>query len=204
VIDFEPTGHTYSIAGRRIPGVTSVIEPLERFIGVDPAVLEYASERGRAVHLACDLVDEDDLDREALDPVLVPYVEAYERFRSELRPEWEAVEQVVYSERYGYAGRLDRAGCLYGIKNQAPRVVLDIKTVAALSPVTGLQLAAYAEAYDPDRRRTPPRRFALQIKPDGTYRLQEYRERSDLSVFLAQLTIAGWCRRHNRTQEIAA
>ena len=204
MIHLDQLTHTYTTeAGTRVPGVTSVIEPLERYAGVDPAVLEWASERGRAVHLACDLLDEGDLDERSLDPEIVPYVEAYCCFLEEARPSWSAIEHVVHSERYGYAGRLDRVGTLACLRG-SPRVVCDIKTVAALSPVTGLQLAAYAEALRTDQRTKTLRRFALQLRHDGAYRLKEYTERSDLSVFLAQLTVAGWCRRHNRPQEIRA
>jgi len=206
-IGFEPVSHTYRLAdGRQVPHVTGILVALEQFYGVPPSALEYAAERGRDVHAACQYLDEGDLDEGSLDAEIAPYVAAYRRFLADVRPEWIAIEERVYSERWGYAGTLDRAGLLspHGVRGER-RVVLDIKTVSSLSPVTGLQLAAYDEAYrGGDRRSRALLRYGLQLRPSGDYRLQRYDEPTDLSVFLAQLTVAGWCRRHGKTQEIAA
>lgn len=205
MIDFDPETHTYRVRGVLVPHVTGILTPLERYYGVPSGALEYASERGRDVHSACEYLDQDDLDPASLDEEIAPYVTAYERFLDDARPEWEAIESWVWSERYGYAGTLDRVGVLHGLK-RTPAAVIDIKTVSALSPVTGLQLAAYEHAYREMRGRGAARRlarYALQLRPDSTYRLAQYAEPTDYSVFLAQLSVAGWCRRHGKTQEIS-
>lgn len=203
MVEFDPVTHKYTVSGQRVPHVTGIIKPLEDYAGIPPSVLEYASERGRAVHLACELLDLDDLDESSLDPGIIGYVDAYRHFLAAAGPVWRGIERRVYSERWRYAGTLDRVGVLTKCKG-APEAVLDIKCVAALSPVTGLQTAAYEEADRADRRHKERARYALQLRADGTYRLRRYAEPTDLSVFLAQLTIHGWCLRHDRNQEIAA
>jgi len=198
-LTFDPATHTYRLGSRVLPHVTGVIKPLEDYAGVPPSVLEWASERGRMVHEACQFLDEDDLDESSLDPEIAPYVEAYRRFLEEVRPEWYAIEQPVHSDRYGYAGTLDRVGYLTGLK-RSPRAVVDLKAVAKLSPVTGLQLAAYAEAWCVGGAAPLIARYALQLRPDKTYRLKRYDEPTDLSTFLSQLSVANWCRRHGKQQ----
>ena len=203
-IEFRAGPHTYHLAGRQIPHVTGVLEALERFLGVDPAVLEWAAERGRHVHAACHYLDEGDLHEDSLDSEIRPYVDAYRQFLRDVRPRWTAIEQRVYCPVYQYAGTLDRVGTLM-LPGAEGMAVVDLKTVSSLSPVTGLQLAAYDHAYRyTDRRRKPLARYALQLRPDRTYKLKRYDELTDLAVFISQLTVTGWARRNNRTQEIPA
>lgn len=198
---FDAPTHTYRVDGHMVPHVTGIIAAVESFYGVPPATLEFASERGRAVHLACELLDQNDLDESSIDPEVAPYLAAYRAFIEDAKPEWSAIEKPVYCVRYRYAGTLDRVGILRGLKG-SPQAVVDIKCVAGLSPATGLQLAAYEAADRNDQRKAIRARYALQLRPDGTYRLVPYDEPTDYAVFLAQLTVSNWCARHGRQQEI--
>lgn len=189
---FDAEAHVYARSGQAIPGVTDVIQQLENFAGIPASTLEYASARGRAVHLATQLWDEGDLDEEALDPVIAPYLQAWKRFRSETLFTFDSIETIVYNQTWDFAGTLDRAGYYSGYG-----AILDIKTVAQLSPVTGVQLAAYDLAhrtsYQDERRR-----FACQLRPDGTYRLREYEDSEDVHTFLAALVLHRWRLKHGR------
>ena len=186
-VTFTPESHEYHVGGLKVPNVTRIIESLESYDGIDPSVLEYASDRGTKVHQATELYDEGDLDEDALHEALWGYVAAWKLFRDDTGVEIKAIETIVYSARYGYAGKIDRLVNLNGEDG-----VLDIKCVAQISPVTALQTVGYAEALRTDRRQKVLNRYALQLREDGTYRLKRYKSRADLGVFLSALNLYNW------------
>ena len=186
-ITFTRENHEYRVGGLKVPNVTRILESQESYEGIKPSVLEYASDRGTKVHQATEIYDEGDLDEDSLDEALWGYVAAWKLFRADTGVEIKAAEIIVYSARYGYAGMIDRLVNLNGEDG-----VLDIKCVAALSPVTALQTVAYAEALRTDRRQRLLNRYALQLRKDGTYHLKRYKDRGDLSAFLSALTLYNW------------
>lgn len=196
-LEFDAATHRYRLDGQPVPGVTSITDTLIDFGGIAPSVLEAARDRGTAVHLMCQYVDEGGVDESSLDPALLGYLAAYRRFLLDTGVIWTDIEQRVCSRLYRYAGTLDRVGALPQVR-KTRRVLVDIKAVAQIQPAVGPQTAAYTQAY----RETFPRhptiqaRFALQLKPDGSYKFHECREESDLSVFIAAKTIHEWRARH--------
>jgi hypothetical protein len=118
----------------------------------------------------------------------VPYVFAYAKFRQNYRFDPHFIEERVYHPEQLYAGTLDRIGVIKGCT-----AVLDIKTSAQLHPMTGLQLAAYKEAWNhhhPEHRVT--HRYALRLAADGDYELKEYADRCDYEVFKACQSVTQW------------
>ena len=202
-IDFDPATHTYRAGDRVVPGVTRVLEPLADFGGVGSEILRIAAERGQAVHSACHYLDEADLDTSTLDPKVVPYVDAWARFKHDSRLTILAMETVIHSERHGYAGRLDR---IIDLDEMGPSI-LEIKSTAQHPELTApLQTAAYADAVMDDRRQYPQgrpafamRRYCVQLRVDGTYRLHEYQpstQRLHFSLFLSALQLHNWRMNH--------
>jgi len=198
-VDFRYDGqtHSYYLKGLRIPGVTQVMAGINDFLGIDTEVMAAAQERGTLVHTATALYDRDALTLEEMqaDTVLEPYVRAWVKFRDDVLFIPEAIEVQVYSVRHRYAGTIDRIGELRRV-----RVVLDIKTGAALNPVTALQLAAYQVAYN---ERNPKakvwERWAIQLGADGKYKLHQYKDDAgDWSAFLSALNLYSWRRRNIR------
>jgi hypothetical protein len=183
---FEPAEHRYFLRGQELISVTQTL----KIAGLveDRFYTEEARQRGVYVHQACQLLDEGDLDWQGLDPVLRPYVEAYQDFLRVARPLWVFIEHRVYDEVRGYAGTLDRAGLVFG---RTEPLIIDIKT-GSLPPFVGPQTAAY-------RRCLPEshtwRRAALHLRSDGSFSLVPLDDRHDESVFLAALTVAQWKRR---------
>lgn len=156
--------------------------------------MEAACYRGTAVHLACELYDLGTLDESTLDPAWRPYLDAWVKFKAERGFEVQLTEQKVFHPLLKYAGKLDR----YGLLAVKP-TLLDIKTSAALSPVIGMQLSAYQEALVAGPDWTGPRkmgRIAVQLKPDGTYRVQEYKDSTDWSAFIGLLNLNNWRTKH--------
>ena len=177
-IFFDEQSHTYLVDGEEVPSVTTILQPLTSrgYSAVNPSVLEYARNRGTAVHEALEKYDL------GIEPEVYPEIEgfirAYLDWGQIYRPTWTGVEQIVYSENYGYIGTLDRIGSL----NNRELAVVDIKTSQptkeALISVC-CQTAAYEVAYNEAYGEfdtyldmyIPLSRFGLFLKSDGTYRV---------------------------------
>jgi hypothetical protein len=190
VLTFDEATHTYRFGGNVVPGVTSILAPLTNFDRVPPHVLEAASNFGKAVHKACELDDLGELDEAALDPALVPYLQAWRKFSADHAVEWTVIEKPVYHPTMNYAGTPDRIGSVKG-----DLTVVDIKSTAQLYPSVGPQLSAYAHADG----NAHAKRLAVQLKADGTYVAKPYTDPADFPVFASLLTLRNWCARNSIT-----
>ena len=164
-----------------LPHVTAVL----RDVGlIDTTwIPDSARDRGTAVHLATQYLDEGDLDDSSIADEIRPAVAAYQQFLAEVRPEIFAIEETV--QGMGYVGTLDRRLVINGKEG-----VLDIKGICE-APWHALQLAAYALTFD-----RPLRRWSLYLRPEG-YRLIERKDRRrDDAVWRACLTLATWRNEH--------
>lgn len=193
-LHFDESAHRYTLGNRVLPSVTQITSTIAPLFGISREVLEAKADLGTAVHLAAQFYDEGDLDADSLPEAVGPYLRAYARFLDEARPTWTHIESRVCAPELGYAGTLDRVGFLPGLRGVKPAALclVDLKATYRIAPVYGVQTALYARAFDGDVKH----RFALQLKPDGTYRLEEFRDPSDLSVGLAALTLMNWRARH--------
>jgi hypothetical protein len=192
MLTFDPATHSYRYDGVAVPSVTQILAPLSDFSFVDPHVLEAARAFGTAVHYACELDDRGELDEEALDPALLPYLQQWRKFCREHACKWEWIERKVYHERMRYAGTLDRAGFIDGARG-----VLDIKSGSDLYPSVGPQLAAYAMAIEPATGHLL-RRYGLRLHPTG-YELKAYTSPTDWPVFASLITLRTFCTQHRIT-----
>lgn len=197
MLDFDPASHTYWLDGVVIPSVTSVLKPLYNFDGINPDVLNAKAALGTAVHRACELLDNDDLDEEsdagraALLPI-AGYLAGYKQFKSDKRLMIVANEQRLFHPVHRYAGTIDRSYAMGGDLWD-----VDLKSTVSMSPIVGLQTAAYTEMFRANGRKQPARRGALQLFPDGTYKLHEFTDSSDYPVFLSLLTVQRFKERHS-------
>lgn len=194
VIQFDAATHTYTTReGVVVPSVTQALDVLASYDGIPPAVLAQAAERGISVHKAIELHLEDDLDEASLDPEIARYFYAYWKFERETGFKPRHSETRVYSAKYRYAGTIDLEGDLH----RKPAII-DTKTTRQLMPSTGPQTAAYEAAfkehYETYRKH---QRYALLLKPDGTYRLEPCTNPRDFGVFLACLTVHNFRRKHH-------
>jgi hypothetical protein len=173
-VKFDADSHTYTVDGKVYPSVTEICSIITGLGDMScNAIIQNAARRGTAVHELCALVDYGcDTDGIPCEPELVGYVLAYMRFIRDYKPEWEMIEQRLYSPDLGYAGTLDRFGTIDG-----KPVLLDIKTTASPKRdqriAWACQLAAYAELLDTGETL---KLVDLQIKKDGTYRLIDISE----------------------------
>lgn len=185
---FDAVAHKYYLGDRLLPSVTEVCRPLYDFSEIKPEVLQYAAERGTAVHLACELHDRGSLDRKSIDPAIAGYVAAWISYRADVDCEWDIIEQPMHHPRLLYAGTPDRIGTVDG-----KRAVIDIKTTSVMSPAVGVQLAGYQmmEPVDASKAQNVLR-VAVQLRKDGTYRTHQFDSRGDSMTFLSLLNIHNW------------
>ena len=198
---FQEAGHKYFLNGTEVPSVTTVLQPLVDYSHVPPAVLAAAADLGTKVHRACELFDHDDLVMDALDPRLVGYVAAWARFKRETGFVVEFNEHRVYSTIYRCAGQFDRVGLMIGMLGK-PRGQVEIKTTADFMPSFGPQTAGYHQLIGESglmdkRTHAALRRWVVQLREDGSYRLEAYTDPADLSVFTSCLCLYHW-RQHNQ------
>lgn len=197
-LEFDEVAHRYRLDGAHVPGVTRVLGPLYDFAGVAPGVLEHKRQVGEALHLAIELDLREELDPVSIDAEIAGYFEGWLRFRREKRFECFLSERRVASKKYRYAGTLDLAGLIDGVE-----AVFDAKVTAALHPAVALQTAAYLNAAsEMGLVRSNARRYALRLKPEGSYVLDQHRDRNDFAVFLSCLSVHNWRVRHGLPTEV--
>lgn len=189
-LTFDEAAHEYRLDGRRLPSVTQLLAPLVDYSKVPRETLERAQALGTAVHRMTELYDNDDLDEESLSAELRPYLAAWLRFRAECQFEPVTIEHRMSHPLYRYAGTSDRTGVI-----KSRLAVVDLKKMMVLGPHIGPQLAAYEKLHQAEGLKVLDR-FALGLRPDGTYRLQPYTDPLDWQCFLSHLTIHNWKTKH--------
>lgn len=201
MLTFREEDHRYFWHGKPVPNVSRVLQPLVSYAHVPPDVLERARMEGVATHKLVELYMKKDLDEDTLPEWLRPRLAALKQFIEETGFILHGSEQKVYHSAHGYAGALDLSGALPRL--HADLAVIDVKRSLYAGPVIGLQLAAYLEADNDQRRREKrsklKRRYALQLKPNGRYALPEYKDEGDFTVFAGLLNSFKWCGRHENT-----
>ena len=188
---FEPKEHRYFGPNGEV--YTSVTQAMriyteKAYEGIPKETLKRKAELGTAVHLATEYYDEDDLDIGACNPKLIPYIDAYARFKEEIKPEIIFKELRLIHPRRFYAGAIDRVVFL-----DDSFWIIDLKTTRLLYEFVGIQLAAYAELLNANLECPIPfKRAALQLKDDGTYVFSKHEADDDWYAFLACLTLNNW------------
>jgi hypothetical protein len=191
-LTYDDDLHQYRYDGQIVPSVTQVLHRLsaDQYRGADPEAMERAALLGKAVHRMIELDLRGQLDTASLSEELGIYFVAWRDFMATSGFVPIRSEQLVYSARYGYAGTLDLFGRLDRF------ALIDAKRTIAVPRTAGPQTAAYEAALReslPELTAAEPiDRYALHLRPDGTWRLVPFRDRMDLRVFLAQITTHQW------------
>lgn len=189
VLEFDAATHTYRTGGRVVKSVTQILE----YVGISDwsvvprDVLQHAQDRGTAVHQACWYDDQNDLDPDSLDPEVVPYLQAWQKFRAETGA------GVVLCEKRGlgdgYAFTFDRLLSL----PKWGAVMAEIKT-GDETPAWRVQLAAYVKGHfghlSPNCRR-----LVVKLRKDGKYSLIWYEQRDmvrDWNVFAGAVAVVNY------------
>jgi hypothetical protein len=162
---FNESDHSYRLNDRIVPSVTTVINSIMPGWKAD----EWYKHKGRMLHRACQLLSENRLDWNSVDPVILPRVQAWQRFLKDSKAEVIATEKKVANELHQYAGMVD---VLLVKSGQA--VVCDMKSTWI--PQVKIQLAGYVECYpsfldcfEKKLRKRPQCAVAVELRENGQY-----------------------------------
>jgi hypothetical protein len=195
---FDEAEHRYYLGSRELPSVTTIL----KMAGLlNPQhYTDFARERGALAHRALEWFDQGDLDESTLDDRLVPYLDAWKRFKAEAGFVVSAIELRLASEARGFAGTVDRIGKLAGRPT-----VLDIKT-GSPERWHALQVAAYASLVREADSTVTPRvqRACVYLAADGRYFMELHEARQDLAVFDAARVLVQWGLNLDSRKDVAA
>lgn len=150
-----------------------------------------AASRGKTVHSLTEASDTQGttINVATLPPKIRPYMEAFNKFKGDMKPKLIHNEEIVFSRTHQYAGTLDR---IYEINGK--RALVDIKTSKDFYRDMSLQLSAYRNAefiYTKDKKIVPfpelDDMFILLLGDDGNYAIRQMTDSFD--VFLSALNI---------------
>jgi hypothetical protein len=158
--------------------------------------LEKARERGQKVHEATQYFDEGRLDWSTVDPSLLPYVSAWLAFIDNegfvVDPMF--IEKPTYHKTFFYGIIPDRFGHFRGRRYNGRRAVTEIKNTYTNADYWGIQTSAQAQALHSHGLDIDPKtvlRLAVNLKPDGTYVLEEHEDPNDFRYFMSCLMVYG-------------
>lgn len=183
VLTFNEELHEYRINGVVVPSVTQITSSLTDYSRVPPSVLERKRDIGIALHKAVEIYLKGDFETAALPDSFLPYFAAFANWLEKERFQPDQSELRVYSEKAMYAGTLD----LTGTTARGRRALIDFKCTAKLMPAAKVQTAGYAQACM-EMGDSIKERYVLQLKPDGTYRFELFKDREDFTLFNSLLS----------------
>lgn len=166
---FFDQGHKYTLDGEELPSVSELCRFISREIYTDVTQwrLDQAAERGTAAHKACEALDK--YGSVDVDDGILPYVQAYLKFRQEHAAEWSKIEFATHHPKDRYAGTVDRYGTLDGAL-----ALLDIKTSCTIHvPLCSAQLNLYRRMLSANGMQVD-KLYILHLKKDGGYKLREF------------------------------
>jgi hypothetical protein len=211
LIEFDESAHRYTVDGAAVPNVTSILQPISAYRNFNAEKMETARQKGKAIHKTIELYTKGTLDLGELPDWLKPALYEWRRFVDVSQFEPIESELKVYNSLYRYAGTLDLYGSiaikgLYGNFGGQLRdskrigVYIDVKRSLLGGATIGYQLAAYAEAHRMGMTKipiSPFKRFALVIREDNKFKLQEYTDPKDYLNFLTCLNWQRLKEKHN-------
>jgi hypothetical protein len=171
----DNVGEDYFLNGKKLIRVTSVM------VAAGLTNTDFFTEEGRirgtAVHLAADMLVKKTLDWDSVHPKCLPYVKGTKKFLDSgiFIPIPELCDFRGVNLQYGYTGKPDMFGLLNGYHS-----IVELKTGECST--ADLQTAAYEEL-EPFKQ-YKPRRFLLQLKDNGKFKLTEYTNPNDYARFI--------------------
>lgn len=204
---FDPKTHIGTVDGVVWPSVTQLLNEfrLVDFSNVPDERLEYKRILGTRVHAATVFIDNGNFDEDhakAHFPEILPYLEAYRKFRTIENFEPLHKENRLFSKKWRFHGAPDESGINLSLHSGSP-VLIDYKCTYAMYPSTGPQLSGYdilirenlkELGLDSALFKKKTKRYGLLLKKTGHYELHPFSDPNDEQDFKACLYLH-WQRR---------
>ena len=182
ILTFREEDHIYELDGEILPSVSEICRIIDREVygEENQVILDNAAQRGTKVHKATEALDK--YGEIECDEDILPYVQAYVKFRREHKCEWEKIEWSTYNTGLKYACTVDRSGTMDGKK-----ILMDIKTTSSLQTVrVTAQLTLYKMALETQGFKIDEC-YALRLDKEGKYYLKKIEPDQELSNSLLYL-----------------
>ena len=189
-ISFDEERHEYRIDGYLVPSVTGILKPIVSLGGSDDA-RDFKRQIGKALDTAITLHERQDLDLDSLDLAVLPFFEAWLKFKEETGFRVLLNQPIVYSKKLRFAGTADMIGTR-SPDSPTPDELIDTKCVFTMDPATAIQTAGYSIAALESLGIKIKKRSGVQLLRDGTYRLFPYSNPTDEGIFRSLLNIHAW------------
>lgn len=177
--------------GAEVPSVTQIMDScgLVDYDNVPGKTLEHKRSIGDSAHYGTRLYDQGDLDPFSIHEEVAPYVQAYINFVEEMgfepEPDWIEKSMVHTVNGMTYGLTVDRVGRITKSPTWSKfRLLLELKCAYAEEASWKWQMAGYELAVGQGVVKA-----ALQLKPDGKFRLFPYQNPRDRDVFLMALAL---------------
>lgn len=164
---FFDQDHKYTLDGEELPSVSELCRFISREVygGVQQYTLDNAAERGTAVHKACEALDL--YGKVEVSDDILPYLQAYIKFRKEHDVKWDKIESAGFHETDRYAGTLDRMGTVDG-----NRCIVDFKSYYAFQKQLAIAtLNLYRRIEEQHGDWEADALYILHLQKDGGYKL---------------------------------
>ncbi len=181
--------HRYWVRNRQYPSVTQILSALNLTDYSAPWFSEKARQRGQVFHACCELINNNDLDWDSVDPSVLFQVQAYLAWKKETKFTATFSEKKMYSMILGFAGTVDMIGSFGGTEGI---VLIDLKHGLSAAAVA-YQLAMYALLFCDGKRNIFPfqiRRFSLEGFRGGKKpKMIEHSKRIDIDAAKSILNV---------------
>lgn len=200
----DPLNHTYhNILNQRLESNSDVLSALgfSDYSGMPDHLRQAALERGTAVHAATAMLDRRQNWRRKFKQ-FEGWVSAWMLFKKDFQFKPELIEEPLHDPVLMIATTPDR----WGMSNRG-YITVQIKT-GKVQAWVGLQTAfeercvAISQGFEPPKT-SSNRRFAIELRPDGTYKPERFEEQSDIQVYCGAVSWMRWMRNHNGKNSVA-
>jgi len=188
-LDFDEATHTYRLGDRVLPNVTSILTAI---FGTEPWYKDWYANRGKAIHLAINLLVQNKLDYKSLDPRIEPRIVAFERFLKDSQYQVWHSELMYYHPVWYYAGTID---LILWDPIKSKLILADIKS--SFEPKSYLQNGGYSIMWDYHNKKKVWKSCIVQLKDDGMYDLKWVPDQKEAErLFLACYMLYNWTKKY--------
>jgi len=183
---YDDKKHEYTVGGIILPSITQLIAPYTDFSRIPRNILQDKIAWGNTVHEYLEMLDRDHLDVEAIpraaegEPDIRAVVENWAEICYIELYCWIGIELPLYSNKYRFAGRLDRL---------TPIEPIELKT-SLPRKATGVQLAFQAQlAFENGYIEEIPRKLhSYHVTEQGIWTEKEYDFKECWNIAMCLLT----------------